>query len=566
MDEIIRVKNLRHVYKSSSGENVALDGVNLTIDDGEFVAIIGTNGSGKSTLAKHFNALLLPTSGKIFVDGLDTSDEKNLWHVRENVGMVFQNPDSEIVAAIVEDDVAFGLENLGIAPEKIRERVDLALDSVNMSDYKNFAPSKLSGGQKQRIAIAGVIAMQTKIIVLDEPTAMLDPLGRREVMSLVKKLHAQGKTIIYITHFMEEASQAQKVFVMERGKILRSGTPHEIFTNVAEMKRLGFDVPVAAELAERLRKKFKLPKKILTADELATAIWNLKLGISNDVGANKIPEPLRIEHFALRIEDVTYTYMTGTPFEKIALKNISFDAADGEVLAIAGHTGSGKSTLIQIVAGLIDLQSGSVTIDDLPVTDKKIRRLVGIVFQYPEHQLFEETVAKDISFAPKNFGLSEEEISARVDEAMRQVGLDSSLKNFSPFELSGGQRRRAAIAGILAMKPKYLILDEPTAGLDPKAKENLLREIFGAVKKSGVTIILVSHNMDDIARFADRVIVLAQGKILFDGVPRELFAREEILQRAGLESPPITQLMKILGVNEIVLSLDEAEKILLKKN
>ncbi len=563
--EIIRVENLRHVYKSSSGENVALDGVNLTIDDGEFVAIIGTNGSGKSTLAKHFNALLLPTSGKIFVDGLDTSDEKNLWHVRENVGMVFQNPDSEIVAAIVEDDVAFGLENLGIPPEKIRERVDLALDSVNMSDYKNFAPSKLSGGQKQRIAIAGVIAMQTKIIVLDEPTAMLDPLGRREVMSLVKKLHAQGKTIIYITHFMEEASQAQKVFVMERGKILRSGTPHEIFTNVAEMKRLGFDVPVAAELAERLRKKFKLPKKILTADELATAIWNLKLGISNDVGANKIPEPLSIEHFALRIEDVTYTYMTGTPFEKTALKNISFDAADGKVLAIAGHTGSGKSTLIQIVAGLIDLQSGSVTIDDLPVTDKKIRRLVGIVFQYPEHQLFEETVAKDISFAPKNFGLRDAEISARVDEAMRQVGLDSSLKNVSPFELSGGQRRRAAIAGILAMKPKYLILDEPTAGLDPKAKENLLRELFGAVKKSGVTIILVSHNMDDIARFANRVIVLAQGKILFDGVPRELFAREEILQRAGLESPPITQLMKILGVNEIILSLDEAEKILLKK-
>ena len=262
---MIRVENLRHVYKTANGDKIALDGLNLTINDGEFVAIIGTNGSGKSTLAKHFNALLLPTSGKVFVDETDTSDEKNLWNVRKNVGMVFQNPDSEIVAAIVEDDVAFGLENLGIAPEKIRERVDLALDAVNMTNYKNFAPSKLSGGQKQRIAIAGVIAMQTKIIVLDEPTAMLDPQGRREIMSLVKKLHAQGKTIIYIT-------QAQKIFVMERGKILRSGTPHEIFTNVAEMKRLGFDVPVAAELAERLRKKFKLPKKILTADELAEAL------------------------------------------------------------------------------------------------------------------------------------------------------------------------------------------------------------------------------------------------------------------------------------------------------
>ena len=261
----------------------------------------------------------------------------------------------------------------------------------------------------------------------------------------------------------------------------------------------------------------------------------------------------------ISVRDLNYTYMVGTPFEKTALKNISFDVAEGEVLAVAGHTGSGKSTLIQIVAGLIDVTVGAVEIDGLPVADKKIRRRVGIVFQYPEHQLFEETVEKDIAFGPRNFGLSDAEISARVDEAMRQVGLDAALKKVSPFELSGGQRRRAAIAGILALKPKYLILDEPTAGLDPLAKENLLQEIFGDVKRSGVTIILVSHNMDDIARFADRVIVLAQGEKIFTGTPRELFAQEKILQRAGLESPPITQLMKTLGVDKIVLSLDEAE-------
>ena len=274
---MIRAEDLRHVYKSAAGDKVALDGLNFTIDDGEFVAIIGTNGSGKSTLAKHFNALLLPTDGKIFVDGLDTAREENLWRVRENVGMLFQNPDSEIVAAIVEDDVAFGLENLGIAPEKIRERVDLALDAVNMSDYKKFAPSKLSGGQKQRIAIAGVIAMQTKIIVFDEPTAMLDPQGRREILEMVKRLHAQGKTIIYITHFMEEAAAAQRIFLMESGRIIRDGTPREIFTDAKEMKRLGFNLPVATELAERLRKKkFKLPQKILTAEELADALKKLE--------------------------------------------------------------------------------------------------------------------------------------------------------------------------------------------------------------------------------------------------------------------------------------------------
>lgn len=271
--EIIEVENLKHIYKTATGEKIALDNVNLKISAGEFVAIIGTNGSGKSTLAKHFNALLKPSAGKVFVEGLDTADEKNLWQIRSQVGMVFQNPDNEIVAAIVEDDIAFGPENLGIESAEIRRRVDLALDSVGMIDYRNFSPSKLSGGQKQRIAIAGAIAMQTKIIVFDEPTAMLDPQGRREVLNTAKKLHAQGLTVIYITHFMEEAAEAEKIFVMERGKILKVGTPREIFSDIAEIKRLGLDVPAPVELADRLRKKgYKLSKNILTAEELAESL------------------------------------------------------------------------------------------------------------------------------------------------------------------------------------------------------------------------------------------------------------------------------------------------------
>ena len=275
--EIIKVENLKHNYKTATGEKVALDDVSLNISAGEFVAIIGTNGSGKSTLAKHFNALLQPSAGKVFVENLDTADEKNLWNIRAKVGMVFQNPDNEIVAAIVEDDVAFGLENLGIESAEIRRRVDLALNEVGMLDYKNFSPSKLSGGQKQRIAIAGTIAMHTKIIVFDEPTAMLDPQGRREVLNTVKKLHAQGLTVIYITHFMDEAAQAEKIFVMERGKILKAGTPREIFSDIAEIKRLGLDVPAPVELADRLRKKgYKLSKNILTAEELAENLMRWK--------------------------------------------------------------------------------------------------------------------------------------------------------------------------------------------------------------------------------------------------------------------------------------------------
>ncbi len=271
--KIIQAKNLKHVYKTAAGEKVVPNDISFSIDEGEFVAVIGTNGSGKSTLAKHFNALLLPSEGEIFVTALDTSDEKNLWHIRENVGMVFQNPDNEIVAAVVEDDVAFGCENLGIEPAEIRRRVDFALDAVNMSAYKKFSPSKLSGGQKQRIAIAGVLAMRTKIIVFDEPTAMLDPAGRREILETAKQLHAQGLTIIYITHFMEEAAEADRIILLESGKILKTGTPREIFADVKELKRLGLDVPVAVELADRLRKHgFNLPKSILTDEELVDAL------------------------------------------------------------------------------------------------------------------------------------------------------------------------------------------------------------------------------------------------------------------------------------------------------
>lgn len=268
------------------------------------------------------------------------------------------------------------------------------------------------------------------------------------------------------------------------------------------------------------------------------------------------------------VKNISYTYMKNTPFEKIALRDVSFGVGEGDFLAIAGHTGSGKSTLIQIIAGLIDLEIGAVEVDGENIREKNSKRKIGIVFQYPEHQLFEETVAKDIAFGPRNLGLSEAEISARVDEALKLVDLDAALKDSSPFELSGGQKRRVAIAGILALKPKYLIFDEPTAGLDPKARRKLLSEIK-KFHRAGTTIIFVSHSMEDIANLASRVIVLAQGKILFDGAPRKLFSQKEILDAAGLLPPPVTQLMlelknSGLNVDSEIITLDEAEKEILR--
>lgn len=276
--DLIQVEHLSHLYhKDMDNEYKALDDINLTIKEGEFVAIIGTNGSGKSTLAKHFNALLLPTSGICRVAGLETSAEADLWKIRQHIGMVFQNPDNQIVATLVEEDIAFGPENLGVPSEEIKKRVTEALKIVGMEKYRKFAPHLLSGGQKQRVAIAGALAMHTRCLVLDEPTAMLDPMGRAEVMETVKKLHDQaGITIIYITHFMEEAVMADRVVVMENGKICDEGTPMEIFTQVEKLKNLGLEVPLATEVAAKLRKQgISLPPNIITNEELAVCLCQL---------------------------------------------------------------------------------------------------------------------------------------------------------------------------------------------------------------------------------------------------------------------------------------------------
>jgi len=275
MGKIITVKNMCHNYIAHDGNQVkALDNINLSIYKGEFVAIIGTNGSGKSTLAKHLNALLMPSSGQCLVNDLDTSDPANVWDVRQVVGMVFQNPDNQIVATVVEEDVAFGPENLGIEPQKINQRVSEALKVVGMEEYRYHSPHLLSGGQKQRVAIAGVLAMQSECLVLDEPTAMLDPHGRKEVLGTVRLLHREKKiTVVYITHFMEEAVMADRVVVMNRGKVVMEGRPEEIFSQVMELKELGLDVPVAAEMAYRLRQHdIDVPEGIITDEELVVTV------------------------------------------------------------------------------------------------------------------------------------------------------------------------------------------------------------------------------------------------------------------------------------------------------
>lgn len=277
---MIECRNL--IFKYTAGENqeekIAINDVNLQIKEGEFIAILGHNGSGKSTMAKHMNALLIPTEGKMLVNKMDTSDMNNLWNIRETAGMVFQNPDNQLVATIVEEDVAFGPENLGVPPEEIRKRVDEALERVGMSEYKRHAPHLLSGGQKQRIAIAGILAMKPKCIIFDEPTAMLDPSGRKEVLDTIIDLNRNyGITVILITHYMDEAAKADRIVVMDKGKLILDGKPRDVFSNVEKMKSIGLDVPQVTELSYELQKAgINIDTRILDVNEMVNAICQLK--------------------------------------------------------------------------------------------------------------------------------------------------------------------------------------------------------------------------------------------------------------------------------------------------
>lgn len=572
--------------------NRAIDEVSLDVEEGQFIAVLGHNGSGKSTLAKHINALLLPTKGTLYIDSMNPAKENELWKIRQKAGMVFQNPDNQIIGNIVEEDVAFGPENLGIETKDIWERVNESLEAVGMTAYRKKSPNRLSGGQKQRVAIAGVVAMRPKCIVLDEPTAMLDPNGRKEVLRTIRELNQkENVTVILITHYMEEVVFADNVYVMDNGHLVMQGTPREIFSQVDKLKEFRLDVPQVTLLAHELKQSgVEIPEGILTIEELVDGLCRVKADIRisdslpNGIQVSPKGTPLsRLVHTppaaslpfrreselppkqsglsprlrgegldrVVKLENVTYTYSPGTAYEMHALKTINLEIPQGQFVGVIGHTGSGKSTLIQHFNGLIKPTSGMVFFEGQDIWEegyplKQLRSQVGLVFQYPEHQLFETDVLKDVCFGPKNQGLSEEECKERAIEALEHVGLAEKYFDKSPFELSGGQRRRAAIAGVLAMNPKVLVLDEPTAGLDPKGRDDILEQISFLHQQRNITIILVSHSMEDIAKYVERIIVMNGGEKCYDDTPKEVFSHYKELEKMGLAAPQITYIMHAL--------------------
>ncbi|MFQ9192771.1 MAG: energy-coupling factor transporter ATPase [Candidatus Gastranaerophilaceae bacterium] len=574
MQKIVQIKDLIHKFVDTdaegnvTGEKNAVDSVSLDVEKGEFIAILGHNGSGKSTLAKHINAILMPTSGTLYVNGKDTADGRNIWDIRQSAGMVFQNPDNQIIETVVEEDVGFGPENLGVETEEIWKRVESALGKVGMLEFRKHSPSRLSGGQKQRVAIAGVLAMHPDCIVLDEPTAMLDPHGRQEVIQTLKELNEKEKvTIILITHHMNEAALADKIFVMNEGKIALQGTPKEVFSHYDEMKNIGLDVPVSTEIAHGLKKYgWHMPDDIISEEELLDSIKkNLPEKAEKDTehrveqkNESKAEQDNREAQqqkdsgeVILSLRDVNYIYSADTVYRRHALKNVSLDIWKGEFIAVIGHTGSGKSTLIQHLNGLNKPSSGKILYKGQDISEKSfklsdLRKKVGLVFQYPEYQLFETTVLLDVAFGPKNLGCDREQAEQQAREALALVGLPEECYEMSPFELSGGQKRKAAIAGVLAMNPEVLILDEPTAALDPYGRDEILSIMEDLHRKKNITILLVSHSMDEVARFAQRIIVMDKGEILMDGTPADIFRRHKELEKIGLAAPQAMYIMKEL--------------------
>ena len=514
------------------GDSVALDDVTLEVCRGERVCVLGANGSGKSTLASVICGLLAPDEGDVELAGHavctgGVPDLAAYRDARRQLGLVFQNPDDQIVTSVVADDVAFGPENLGVPRTQISVRVARELRRVAMEKCAHADPSRLSGGQRQRVCIAGALAMEPAVLVLDEPSSLLDVRGRAAIMRVMGRLAAAGATLVHVTHFMDEALAADRVVVMQHGHVALEGTPDEVFAakNAQVIEALGLEMPFEARLAVALRQAGAAGNAIAApgapSDEKPAAC----------AACAHTAEPL-----AILARDLVFSYGPDAQ----ALDGVSLEVPVRATTAIVGQTGSGKSTLLRLLCGLEAADAGSLTVCGINAATKRgrrqVRRAVGYVMQHPERQLFAQTVAEDVAFGPRNQGLSAAEVEGRVAHALDLVGL-ADRRDASPFELSGGQQRLAAIAGVLAMEPELLVLDEPTAGLDPRGRARL-RALMADLAAHGVTLLQVTHSMEDAAR-ADHVVVLDQSHVLAAGTPAEVFcpANEPQLTAVGLGLP-----------------------------
>ena len=500
-------------FSYDGGQTWALDNLTMEVHAGEHLCILGANGSGKSTLGSILSGATAPDRGQVELMGRvvcsDTSDQgrridtEAYRQARRSIGMVFQNPEDQIVTTVVQDDVAFGPENLGLPRQRMLSCVPAALRQVDLQTRMNDDPTRMSGGQQQRLALAGSLAMNPGMMVLDEPGAMLDAAGRQEIQSILCRLTAQGTAVVHITHLLEQARQADRVLVLDHGRIVASGRPDQILT------------------------RQDLPALVGEADQNS-----LTQSRASDTGAKTAVDDHAIP--MVKFSDVSYSFPDAG---SKALSQVNLELAGGQTLAIIGRNGSGKSTLARLICALADPDSGSIQVAGLPLAGpdrpkakhlrrqnlKLLRQRVGYVMQYPEHQLFADTVSQDIAYGPHNLGYGPEQVQQRVDDAMKLLGI-GDLADRSPFDLSGGQRRLVAIAGVVACSPQLLVLDEVTASLDPQACARIMA-LLRVLHQRGVTIVMSTHADREALDLADQTLLLEHGETLAYGPTAEVVER-----------------------------------------
>lgn len=554
---MISIKNLSFTYRGF--KNPTLKNINMTIADGEKVLILGASGCGKTTLSRVLNGLIPATyhgtlTGSVEIDGEDIL-EKSIAELSLRIGTVLQDPEGQFVGLTVAEDVAFGLENLGLSREEMNARVDESLRLVGMEKFKTHAPHELSGGQKQKVAIAGVLAMGPDILLFDEPLANLDPASAASVVALMDNLNRQGKTIIVIEHRFEEVLEGgvDKVALMKDGELIAFAPPREII-NSGLLAEAGIRLPLFCEVVARINRRQDLP---VTLTEAVSILRNEKIHgpvEPSGVGEAKGDTPL------LSLENVSFCYNERTP----VLKDISLSVYPGERVALLGHNGAGKTTLSLLLLGLLKPTAGNIYVNGQNITGlpvSRIARSIGLVMQNPNHMLSLPKVEDEVAFGPVNLKFSPPEIAEGVETSLKTCDL-WPYRKWPTFALSYGQKKRLTVAAILAMHSKLLLLDEPTVGQDYRHYREFM-DFMARLCDAGYTMIVITHDLNLAQEYTERTLVLVDGRLIGDGPTRRILAEEKLLEQAALRPTSLTRLARELGLGNVALSSAEMAYMLI---
>lgn len=570
----------------------AVTDVSFTVAPGQIVGLLGQNGSGKSTIAKLIAGILTPQRGELEIDGISVRDRKRRWEARRLVGLVFQNPDDQLITNTLIDEIAFGPENLGLPRDEIQRRVDGAIELLDLAGYRDAPLNELSVGLRQRVAIAGVLAMEPRYLIFDEPTTMLPPQMAQQLIATVHELvRSHGVGAVYITHHMEETIAFDHVMVMSRGSIALEGSPRAVFSQRERLLALGLESPLVMSLARRLRERgYDIAPDCLTPDELNAQVapyvtrdtdGSAPVQVASNMDrsayqAQSRPDDAGSAAPLLETRDLSFTYMRGTPLAQQALNGVRVAVQPGTCVAFVGPSRAGKSTLLDCLNAIAKPGKGMVFYKGAdtagPTFDlEALRRAVGVVYQSPDSQLIEEVVGKDVAFGLIRRKIPLDESRRIVRESLEAVGLTyEEFRSRYTYALSGGEKRRVAIAGALAMGPETLILDEPTAGLDPQGRTEFLDLLRRLRDERGLTVLYMTASLDDVVGMADYIYVLDAGSVKEAGAPRQILVQAADLDQLGVRLPAVSRLA--LSLREVVpglattgLDLDQCEANLLAR-